>query len=130
MTAQLAMALNDAPPEDTTLRGQLLRLPMEDRVWLDAMLMRGATLEAIDDDEADLRRIRAVRPQELLLTVETRARGLRRVWSRPRRDGDPAGWPRIDLAFIRYEPRLERELGARAEPTDNARAKRTHWRLQ
>lgn len=135
MTAQLSLLANsgdDACDYAGDLRRQFQRLDQETRVWLDSMLGRGATLTFIEEPDSDRMRLEAAERAGLKLRRETRARGLRRAWYRARREGDPIGfWPYRDgehWTFVRYEPRLEREIGAKAEPSDHERAKRTHWR--
>lgn len=118
-----------------SLRDQFARLDQETRVWLDAMLERGAKFEALEDDEVERRRARAVNPDELRIVIEERARGTRRGWYRPPSAQELArsryaGSRLINNAwwvFVAYEPRTEREIGEGGRRTEHERAKQTHW---
>lgn len=113
-----------------SLTEQAARWPIEAQVLIDDLTERGWRFEALDDLEVEARRLDAVNRSALWMTREVRSRGTRRSWYQPARPGQ-TGWFTLDgkpWAFIAYEPRLEREIGATGRRTDHERSKLTHWK--
>ena len=99
------------------LRDQLARMSDVDRVWFDAMLAAGFDCDVVGDATAERERVQRAINCGLRVHLVQRARGRRRVWLRPCRDGErgwlrlagPSGW----WTFIVYEPRYEPPIGGK-----------------